>query len=454
MKLRHTTFILTSLLAGTMHASMQSADYPYEKALKLQAGSNPTVRFGSFTADEELFENLTPRNDNLRIIDSNDTETPFLMRVKKGERETVHERSVPFEKLSFKKLPDNRIGIVIKNTDKRNFKTPLQSIVLSTSIKNYEKNVSVYSSNDQQNWKLITGRKPIFDYSKYINIRNSRISFKATTARYFKIEISNITEKQESPFTRLTRETRAGKEFSAIESSTFTRTDFKINEIYVYEKTTRLIKDKVLKRTYTSSNFQNTTEDKQSLITFSTANTPITSINLKTETPYYYRRYTLETSSDAKSWKYAHSGVISSVNNNPDSKKQRAITIPHPIRAIHYRITIQNNDSPPLDISGVELEGETQEIVFYCDQDKDYRVIYGAEQIKAPIYDIAHVLTQTKSDATATYKAEEQSANPEYGNDKRRSFFLSRKTIMIIAVFLMIIVLGWLIAKTAKSIGE
>jgi len=452
MKLRFTPFIMTTLFTCTMHAAMQAELYPYAQKLELQTNSTPSVQFGSFTINEDLFSKLNPASSNLRIIDHAGTETPFLLRTKKGERKLTEERKVPFKKISFKKLPDNQIEIIIQNEDHRRVKPPLQSLVFANGIRNFEKSVSVYSSDNQQEWKLIAERKPIFDYSKYIDIRNNRITFKPVRTKFFKIIISNITEKHESPFTRLTHETRAGKQFSAVESSSFTRKDFKINEIYVYEKIVRIVKGKTQKQAYSLSNFLCTTDQKKTFISFSTASTPITTIDLSTATPYYYRSYSIETSPDQETWRSIHSGIIASINTEPESRNQGTIKLPRPIRAAHYRITIRNNDSPPLDISGAELEGVTQEIIFYCDQQKNYSIIYGAEDAKTPVYDIAQVLTKTESDATAAYKTEAQSANPSYGNQVQKKSFLSRRAIMTIAVLLMIAVLGWLIFKTAKSI--
>ena len=451
MKLRHYFATLALLLTGILHAAMQRENYPCAKDLKLQTGASTAIRFGSFTVDEELFNELNLQNNNLRIINKDGAETPFLLRTKRGERKVVRDQLVPSEKISFKKLPGNQIELIMKKIDSKERTLAPQSIVLLTGIKNFEKHVSIYCSNNQTEWRLIAERKPIFDYSKYININNSRISFTPEKARYFKIVISNITEKKESPFTRLTRETRGSSEFATVESSSFTRTDFKINEIQFYHKTTKLIKDKALKQPCSSSDFKVSCADKKSLISFSTVKAPLTEITLLTETPYYYRRFMIETTTNSESWRIIHTGIISSVNN--DTKEQKTIRLPQPTRAANYRITIYNNDSPPLKISGIELEGESREIVFYCDQRTSYTMIYGAKEAKTPVYDIGQVLTQTKSDATVLYKAGTQKVNPNYNKTVASTSTLSRRTIMTIAVILMVAVLGWLIFKTAKSIS-
>lgn len=454
MKKAYLITLLTLLFAGTLHAAMQSGDFPYTQELELQSGSNTIVRFGSFVINEALFNELNPQATNLRVMDHDGIETPFLMRTKKGERTVTQERAVPFEKLSFKKLPDNQIEIVVQNKDQRNFNKPLQSIVLTSEIKNFEKHINLYSSDDQQEWKLIAERKSIFDYSQYIDIRNNRVTFAPTVARYFKIIISNITEKHESPFTTLTRETRGGQEFSAVESSSFTRADFRINEIHLYERITTIIKDKTLKQPCTLFDLKIASKDKTTLVSFGTFKTPVAGITLRITTPYYHRRFVLETSADAKSWSSAYSGIVSSINTDAASDEQRTIQLPHTFRAAHYRITVQDHDSPPLEITGVELEAEIHEVLFYCDQVNSYRVIYGALEADRPVYDIGEVLSQIKSEATALYLAGPQQPNPDYGAKTGWNTHLSRRTIMTVAVILMIAALGWVIAKTAGSIEK
>jgi hypothetical protein len=109
MKLKRILFVLATLLTGTLQAAMQRGDYPYTQELELLSGSDPTARFGSFTVNEELFKELNQQAGNLRIIDRSGTETPFLLRTKRGERTVTRERAIPFEKISFQQLPGNQI---------------------------------------------------------------------------------------------------------------------------------------------------------------------------------------------------------------------------------------------------------------------------------------------------------------------------------------------------------
>lgn len=453
MKLITLTTLLSALFFTTAMAEVNRELHPFAKNLELCKNTKTGSHFGSFEVDEEIFRQLNKQESNLRMIDSTGVETPFLLRTKKGERKVVQQTAIPFEKLSFNKLPDNQIEIELKKNDAARYKaSKVSSVNIASGIKNFEKHVSIWCSDDRSSWQLIAENKPIFDYTRYIDIRNNRVLFPPTDAQYFRLQISNISEKQESPYTRLSRTVSSGKELSATESSSFTRSDFKINEVAFYEKSTRVIKSGILKQPYTSSDFNITEEKKNNLITFSTASPPVTKIELVSSTPYFFRRFIVEVSDDSKTWKVVHSGIISCVNEEPDARIERAITLPRPIRAADWRITIHNNDSPPLDISGIKLEGETREIVFYRDQAKTYRLLYGAEESKKPLYDIAQVISRTESEATAQYTVGQQNRNPDYSETKKRKSLLSRRTIMTIAIILMIAALGWLIAQTVKNI--
>ena len=90
--------------------------------------------------------------------------------------------------------------------------------------------------------------------------------------------------------------------------------------------------------------------------------------------------------------------------------------------------------------------------MFYRDKAKNYRLVYGAEDVERPVYDIAQVLPKAENGGIAAFTAEPQQANPAYGTGTRRPFFISRRLIMIVSVLLMIAVLVWVITETVKKI--
>lgn len=454
-----TTTLLTAtvltLFAFTASAEIKSELYPFAKELTRTETAALSPRFGTFEITEDIYQVLNREQSNLRIIDSNGIETPFLIRTKTGERPVDEYKSIPFKKLSFNKLPDNQIEIEMeKDSGKDYHNRKVSCINISSSMQNFEKNVTIWSSGNRTDWTLLAGNRPIFDYSKFIDIRNSRVSFPPTDTNYFRIRISNISEKQESPFTHLSSTIKSGAEISATQSSSFTRADFRIDEITFYEKTTRTVKDEPVRQIYKASDFSVNEKKQETLITFSTEKAPITKINLLISTPFFHRRFTAETSDDGKTWRTVHTGVISCASTDSDTADNRSITLPCATRATQWRITINNNDSPPLGITGLEVEGETREVIFYCDKSGIYRTIYGAEASTRPVYDIVQVLPQAEKNGFVSYSAGIQQNNPDYRAKPHSLFFLSRHTIMTIAVILMIVVLGWLIARTVKNIEQ
>lgn len=445
------TIILATISSAT--AEVKKELFPFTKELKREESPDTSSRFGSFDIDEEIYSVLNKDQSNLRIIDSSGAEVPFLLRTRKGEREISTQRPIPLKKVSFNKLPDNRIEIELSKEDDKHYdNVKLSCVKISSNIRDFEKHVSIWSSDNRSDWEQIASDKPIFDYSKFIDIRNSLVSFQPSPARYFKIRISNISEKQQSPFTRFSRTMQKGEETSSVESTSFTRTDFKINDISFYEKTTEVVKDKILKQPYSSSQFSVIEIDKDSLITFATRKTPITKISLQTDLPFFYRSFKVEAGEDQKNWRIIHSGIISRISDDPESLQAQSIHLPRANRNKFYRITITNNDSPPLEINSVALEGETREIVFYSDKAKSYRLLYGAEESGKPVYDIAQVLSHTISETTARYKSDSQIPNPDFNKTAKHKTFISRRTVITIAVILMIVVLGWVIAQTVKKI--
>ena len=348
------SMVLTVLSNAT--AEVQPELHPYAKQLEPAGDASADSRFGACAIDEDIYAVLNGDQSNLRIVDDKGTEVPFLIRTKTGDRTIEQSNPIPYEKLSFGKPAENAIEIELRrSSDQRFLNRKASTVVLASGLRHFEKHVSVYCGNDGIKWMLLAENKPIFDYSRFIDIRNSRVSFPPADAEFFKLHISNISEKQDSPYTRLSRTMHAGTESSSTESTSFTRADFKIDEITFYETTKRTVKGKVLPQSYKASNFSITEEDKQSLVTFATANTPLTAISLLTPDSLFHRGFTLDNSDDGKSWRRIQAGTISCAGEGSEARESRVIKLPRAMRASFWRVAIQNNDSPPLDISGVDL---------------------------------------------------------------------------------------------------
>ena len=193
---------------GITNVTATPADIGRFPAMRaIETTTNTSAGIALFQMDEDIFAKTDNNYPNMRIFDSRGNEIPFLVRVAKHTKSVVTEHAVPMATISFEKQPDNRIEIVLEC--KSNDVSP-SVVVVMTSQKNYEKQVTVSGSKDCAVWEVLSLNSPIFDYSRYIDLRNDRIEMKPSSYRFYKVEIGNFSESYKSPLVSMVREKSEG----------------------------------------------------------------------------------------------------------------------------------------------------------------------------------------------------------------------------------------------------
>jgi hypothetical protein len=453
--------ILLSSLLLAMGTACLAADpmgpYPFFKAIA--APESPAKKIAAFALDEEILAATDNSYANLRVFDDKGTEIPSLVRCKTLKKTVVRERSVPMNTAAFNKLADNRIEIVVSAKEGGH---TLSAVVFHTGLRNFEKQVTVSGSQDQQSWTILAEAKPVFDYSKFIDLRNSRVEFTAGQYSFYKIEISNITESHQSPLVQIVKETKDGALASEVEKTSFTKEDFRIEKMEFLEKLESILESDRVMRPYAVQNLviTNLAKAKTTVVTFDTPSVPLTELQILTPQVNFSRSLSLEGRNDemerretgtvTPAWQPIASSTISRIDIGKFQQTSTSLSLGSAKRFRHYRLTIYNLDSPPLDIAGMEAKGEVHEALFFCEPSRTYRTFYGAKDQPMPRYDIAAVLTRTEGADTDTFSAGRQEPNPSYKPDDRISF--SGKKMLVPSVILMVVTLVWLIARTIKRV--
>lgn len=429
--------------------------FPFTKDVTLPTGAAKKVAV--FSLDEEIFASTDDRYSNMRLFDDKDNEKPFLVRTARTTKTETTEHMVEMETVGFQKLPDNRVEMIYSKREKDRKRLP-SVIVFVSALKNYEKQVTIWGSNDRDSWQILVENQPIFDYSKFIALRNCRIEINAGNFTYYKINVSNITENQQSPLVSIARETRNGSLISEVEKSSFRREDFRIDRVDFFEKKETAVRDQTLKRLYSVSalNVTNNVKEKTTVITFETCRTPIMALKILTGSSNFSRSIKIECPEDRAgadgASRYIVSSSISRIDVGGFKQENTQVALGSVIRNKRYRITISNQDSPPLDISGIEAEGEICEAVFFPEQSVVLRTMYGAKSVDIPSYDIAQVLAKVESADADVCSVTMQKTNPAYVQIARR--YIEGRKLLLVAVLLVVVGLVWVIARASRSVDS
>ena len=218
---------------GVVYAGEDRAEFPYYKHLK--AVQTQTKPIGLFVLDDEIFAATDISYNNMRIFDEAGAETQFLIRPKIKGKYVIREYNIPVEQISFNLPEDNMMEIVLKQKQKKKKLIPAV-IEFVTRERDFEKQVTVYGSNNHKDWKVLVRAQPIFDYSRYIDVKNQRVEIPEKQFIFYKIELWNITETRQSPFTQICRETKGPEPLREMEKVSFLKKDFKIEQIKFIEK--------------------------------------------------------------------------------------------------------------------------------------------------------------------------------------------------------------------------
>ena len=170
---------------------------------------------------------------DFRTFDSKGQEVPCLIEKDTEIRtQTVRETSAS-EVVSLHEQ-DNAVEVVV-SLDRD--APPADGLTIYTPLSNYERRLRVFGSDEGKDWSMLVGNGLIFDYSRFMDVRNSQIRLPKNHYRKLKIIIDAITDSSESPFMELTRELKDGAEQGRTERTTLERRPLRIDRLELWHET-------------------------------------------------------------------------------------------------------------------------------------------------------------------------------------------------------------------------
>ncbi len=409
--------------------------------------------FGAISLDKDIYRHTDNSFNSLRIFDENYNEIPYVIRIQRVNEKATRTYTVPMNTLSLEELPNNRISIILQNKNKGLVPSEM---AIRTANRNFEKTVSVYGSNDRIQWQPLAENQPIFDYSRFIDLRNTDVSFKKLPFTYYKVTLDNVSEELRSSFSQIFvkysehhiqeqyEAFRRYKETLQIKDIQFSGTEDKF--VYGSEK----IVSHPLKLIKTTIN----KDEKTSNIYLASDRQPITRLLFRVESKNFKRltvvEGTDETGSDPK-WNNIASAEIFNISAGQFQKEKLEIDLPH-TRYLRYHVRIFNQDNIPIKVSSVEAKGLVHEIVFSHNNRRTLKVCYGGENLQVPQYDVSSILAELPPVEGSRWNIDKQEDNKAVGMKKKQ--IVSPKTLLMGALTVMVVVLIYLVVFGVKKVDE
>lgn len=347
----------------------------------------------AFTLDSDLYAATRDGLPDLRILDANHAEAPYQIEPVVEYREQRTRRTGHVEGLALREQ-GNSIEIrfhLPKDSP------PAEGFTFFTPQVDYERKIQVFGSDDGASWKPLVVDGMVFDYSRYMDVSNRELPLPTNRFRHFKIMVEDVTDEKESPYKHLSRTFRGGKEEERKEDATVQRRTFRIDRIEFFWTTTQQHVQKFKKAEYPVAAFEKETEasKKQTILRLRTRREPLTGFTIQTASRNFHRRAAVEAPvprGPATEWQPIGQATLYNFRFRDIHREQLRIEFPER-RQEEYRIVIDNEDNPPLDVAGVKAEGNVYRAVFLAEAGKSYRVYYGSESAEPPKYEAAAVLT-------------------------------------------------------------
>lgn len=353
----------------------------------------------AIVVDSDVYARSRANYPDVRLLDSaTDQEIPYLIRRAQTKRSRKVQQVWHPEDLAVKPLDDGGLEIRFRSDRKRHPRAP-QGIRFISPLTNFEHHVRVEVSDDGTEWRTVVDDGLIFDYSQFMDVRNLAIeplNLGDDQPEFYRLTIADVTQEQQSQLLELTRSLSGEDETNRTERVTINRQPFRIDRIdlWIDEVRDDVVDDKEQEYPLTIDRTEQDAESKATHIYLKSRREPLTEMTVVTPSRNFSRAARVEVrgeSAGADTWHSIGTWNLSRIDFRTLKRESLTMSIPNEIRATEYRLTIDNGDNPPLDVTEVTANGHVYEVVFLATSGKQYDLTYGNEKIAAPNYDTAAI---------------------------------------------------------------
>jgi hypothetical protein len=306
----------------------------------------------------DLYRHSEHDLSDLRIIDENGAETPFLFYGPQFQPPTEN-RAATLREQSF--LPNEYTQLVVDLGPTTVFHNGVE---IRTSDTNFINWVEIAVSDDAQTWRIVKDRAPISSFVRE-NIAGSRlVRYPDTNARYIRERIFEpahrfpvssasvlfVQEPKETPQETLPIALQLDSNASSNAAKTSTRWTVDLGQ----------------------------------------SNVPVDGVRFTTTQPQFFRVMRLQSSDDNENWVEYCDGEIYRYKQAEKQTESLQLTTPFVYwKPRYWRIEILNANDAPLTGVTATLLATPRVLLFYPQTGHTYRIIYGNTSAKQPTYDLA-----------------------------------------------------------------
>ncbi|WP_337173067.1 DUF3999 family protein [Paludisphaera sp.] len=434
--------VLSTLLVSAAASAPAQTTFKYRRDI---LRDDPTEAVTVVPLDAPVYAGTRDGLPDVRLRDDRGEEVPFAIRVQTKGRSVLVREPVASRVESLKVIEGEALEVVTVLEDDA---PEPDGAAIQTPLVDFERRVRVLGSLDGETWTpLAEGR--ILDYSRFMDMRDVDVAFPARGFRMFKFVIEHESDEQRSPYYQLSR-ARDGDEERRAETETILRRPFRVDRVALH-RAVRGVEGEEPTTTRAALAVERVEVDPRERVTrieVAAGRLPLTRLSLRATSRNFHRPARVLRPTDA-GWVDVGRGTLSLYQLGDFRREELTLDFPE-TRADRLRIEIEDGDSPPLEVVGVDGDSVDRRVEFVAAAGRSYRLEYGSDAADAPRHDADAVLAALGPGApqeVATLGP--VVANPDYRPSPRRAVALGGAW-MLLAVVVMTVVLAWAILQAVR----
>ncbi len=412
------------IFGAIVQAALDPAGWGHARRIAVRDSAAPEA-YLLVELDGEVYQASRKDLADLRVVDDLGNEVPLEIIT---PRDQSTEEEYGAEILDRQSLPDGTFKFVLdlgEDPPRHN------RVELTTSSKNFSRRVAVEAGDDLRHWAFIRQDGYIFNFSRDTTAEYLLVDYPVSTRRYLRVSIFNP---KEEPI-----------EVSDASVSFYLSQPARTNPLAA------VIKERI-----------EDPKTKQTRITvdLGVAGIPSSRIELQTDARNFHRHVEIEGRDSLEEmagqirqyWSSVDNGQIFSVEL--ERVKRRQIELEYAETRYRFlRLIIDNNDDRPLEISGIKVLGYPRQVLFRREPGRQYRLLYGNREAKAPSYDLTKIVSYLKLGELETVSLGEEMPGALPPAAPQRPWLDRQPIALWITLVLAASILGGLIYRLARKIG-
>lgn len=365
MNIRPFSLLLLPALAGALDTSR----WQYQAPIEAPPGS---IGVAAAQLTRDIYVRSQPNLGDLRITRESD-EVPYLVETRSGIVEDIEAEPAVLDKSV---APGSGLQLTLD----LGHHSRHSRLRISTAETNFRQRVRIETGDNNRSWAVARNDGYIFDFSQGDrHVALLTVDYPTSTKRYVRATIFGWTK---------------------------TGAISQVWSAYHHERPA----EREVMDTATPERSEDP-KTKASILTIDLkqAGVPYDRIRLDSGPSHFYRAAELETSTDAKDWRYVASGAI---YRTADESSEGLTFAPRHDR--YLRLRIFNGDDKPLTVRSVVLETTVRLLKFRLAGGGTFRLFTGNPDAKPPAYDFAAVLAREAPQPEVRAVIQTPITNPGY----------------------------------------